>query len=183
MWPKNTCWTNNGDSVPLGIVLNSLLIVTWQNITVNCSNSTQIRDKPCVQKSNRSSTKHTKEPVESYHINVRASALKTRCFSSNVTPFSVILLKPELWGRLWSPGLHLSWEGLAGTSVQQIGVGGTVRTVSAPVKRRVLKMFIFDSNRAWSMCADSVDRKSTAQVCQREQGLRAFTYAILDCLF
>lgn len=40
-WPKNTRWTNNGDSVPLGIVLNSLLIVTWQNR----SNPPQIRDK------------------------------------------------------------------------------------------------------------------------------------------
>lgn len=33
MWPINTGWTKNGDSGPLGILLNSLLIVTWQNMT------------------------------------------------------------------------------------------------------------------------------------------------------
>lgn len=33
MWPIKISWTKTGDSVPLGILFNSLLIAIWQSMT------------------------------------------------------------------------------------------------------------------------------------------------------
>lgn len=154
---KNASGTKTGDSVPLGNVLNNLLIITWRSITTLPSPITEIilclpalslnvryRQSAGVksvlhrkhqQRASKKQWKHITGFPKYMTVN-----LKTRLLSRtpqntthsadtflnndvNVLIYRVVWVCLSLCVCVWFPSLNVSRD-LAGSSVQQIGVGG-----------------------------------------------------------